>query len=292
MTHLTEEAGGQVEDGLFVVKPGVILLYTGQELTEEGARLIERMNINTDQPPEKQVAELAARLTYFSFPQAPESLAASDKFHDRLRDLGHTSPYRVINGYAQDHNAVMLFAGICAETALEVIANKGHEGRVSTSRTEAMSSPLFRLDGSEESQAWQRMRIKDALESKRKTLRLMAEKVGYSLSSERDILDHAKKILRASLKLPNEGALSFADQKRWDDELERFNRQDPGSKALYLVDGKSLQHWGEWFLQGRLKEWATIEAELLEVLIQVADKLHSVFPERIKSADEYMSKDK
>ncbi|MEK7672359.1 MAG: hypothetical protein AAB373_00600 [Patescibacteria group bacterium] len=293
MADLTEAAGGEVEDGLFVVQPGVALLYTGKEVTAEGMRLMGRMNINADQSPERQIAELAARLTYFSFPKRPETLEESDSFHNRLQQLRHLSPYRVAQGYEDNsNNVVMLFAGICAETALEVIANKGHVGRLTTSRVGAMSSPLFRLEGPEESRRWQRTRIKGALETKRAVLRQMAEHANYELLPDQDPLEEVRKILKASLKLPQDGNLSGEDKKRFEDELERLNRQDPGSKALYLVDGKPLKHWGEWFLKGRLSEWATIESELLEVLVKVANQLHAVFPQDIKSADEYMNNTK
>jgi len=143
LTTLIEQVGGRV-DTPFVEDPGAMLVKSGETLTSSGSAILEQMHISTEQNDTLRLAEFAARITYLAFPQSPESSQDAAAYHDRLRSLGHCSPYRL---WHKSH--VFFVAGCSIETSLELVAH--HEGtvaRLTSSRTHAMDEPLFRVQGS------------------------------------------------------------------------------------------------------------------------------------------------
>lgn len=280
MALMVETAGGVVSDKRFVEKPGVVVLNAGNGLTPIANELVRLFNINTDQSSSRQLSELAARITYFKFPKKAQSLEDSNHFHDRLAASGHLSPYDASSGVS------ILFAGISLETALEIIANKGNVGRTTSSRTDAMIDPLFALQGPEKLRLYQRNRILAALNDKTETLRQMCKESGVDLQNFENVLDQTLPILRASLGLSMSGKLSPAQKRELDQALENLNKQDPGSKATFLIDAKPARQWG-WLFSGRLSEANTVEAELVDVLTLAADNLNAVIPEVIRPSLQY-----
>ena len=76
LIRLIESAGGVVEDGLFVVEPGCVLI-AAHEPTPEGERLMCAMRVDAARPGYEQLGELNSRLTYLSFPRQESGSAAA-----------------------------------------------------------------------------------------------------------------------------------------------------------------------------------------------------------------------
>ena len=138
---LIELAGGQVEDGLFVSRPGVCITNC-TTLTDRGSEIFNAMNIDDSEPIYRQNAEFNSRITYMSFPEKKQS---SKEYNDMMvNKFGHLSVYN-------DFYATILFAGISVECALELVAhNEGKVARLTSSKTKAQNDPLFVLLGGQD----------------------------------------------------------------------------------------------------------------------------------------------
>ena len=141
---LIESAGGLVEDGLFVSKPGIMITKQSR-ITEEAKELFNLMNIDDNEDQASQHAEFNSRLTYLSFKDEKES---SRQYNDdMINKYGHLSVYN-------DEYITFLVAGCSVETELEFIAhNEATVARLTSSKTNAQNEPLYSIqEGNKEIQ--------------------------------------------------------------------------------------------------------------------------------------------
>lgn len=251
---LVEAGDGEVSEELFVEKPGALVLATDQGITNEARKLFDKLNLDSNQNDDDRLAEFIARITYLSFPNDPErAREESVKLHARLRELNHNSPYEVAT---QRPN--ILVAGPSIETLFEMVANKYGIGRVSSSRTEAMNSPLFRIP---EGNDYLRTEIRSFLRETR------ARYDQWRAGLDKDAL---KK-----------------DGTTPKDVLEVLNMLHPGTKAGHMVIAAAPDFW-EKKLGRRLADHPDgVERELRAVLKPIADALNKVYPGIIHSSAYY-----
>ncbi len=154
MRALIESTGGVIEDDLFVVKPGCVIIAR-TELTTATRNIFDHLNIDTQRPEYEQLAEFNGRLTYLSFPDQQQTAVG---FNDTMtRKLKHLSVYGTTS-------ITFLIAGITVETSMELIAHsEAKVGRVTTSKTKAMNCPLYRIQGSLEERGAQKEYIRRSL---------------------------------------------------------------------------------------------------------------------------------
>jgi hypothetical protein len=155
LIRLVEAAGGLVSEGLFVERPGIMLL-AATALTPRSAELFEVMNIDIDRPEYEQLAEFNSRVTYLSFPDERSSGAAD--FNRRMvKEYGHLSVHSATT-------ATFLIAGVSVETSLELVAHsEAKVARLTSSRTRAMDQTLYRVQGAESDREAQRSLVKEAV---------------------------------------------------------------------------------------------------------------------------------
>lgn len=147
LIRLIELAGGEVEGGLFVTRPGCLLVAETTP-TPAGEALFEAMHIDPERPAYERFGEFNARLTYLSFPDAPRGAAAYNEAMARRHQ--HLSVYGPIQ-------VTFLLAGVSLETSMELCSHReARVARLTSSRTRAMDDPLYRLAGSDDERAWQR----------------------------------------------------------------------------------------------------------------------------------------
>lgn len=164
-SQLVLEGKGQ-HDGLFVTKPGVVLIKNGDIVTNEAKVIAESLNIYPDQNDDLLVGEFCARITYLAFPKEMETAEEARKYHEKMHELGHLSVYKM---FKKSH--VFLIAGCSLETALEFIAhNEGRVARLTSSKTKAMDEPFYRLQGNDAQQKIQREIVENYI-SKRESVR-------------------------------------------------------------------------------------------------------------------------
>ena len=155
LVKLVEHTGGKVEDNLFVVEPGCIVINK-TEPTHEGNKIFTNFDIN-NQMDYENVGELNARLCYLSFNKL-NNKGRQSNINDRLIDLGHLSIYN-------DIHVTFLIAGISDEILKEFTAhNEAKVSRLTSSKTKAMTNTLYRLMGNKEEQEIQKKYIYKFLE--------------------------------------------------------------------------------------------------------------------------------
>ena len=147
LIHLIERSGGQIEEGLFVTRPGCLVLAETR-VTDEADALFGSLHIDQERPPYEQLGEFNARITYLSFADEPRPAGAYNEAMARKHQ--HLSVYGALH-------VTMLLAGLSVETSLELCAHReARVARLTTSRTRAMDEPLYRVTGDESERAWQR----------------------------------------------------------------------------------------------------------------------------------------
>ena len=244
MIALVEAGGGQVSEQMFVDKPGVLVLSTAEGVRREALQLFDQLNIYTGQSNEDRLAEFTARITYLSFPNNPDQAKSeSQRLHALLKASGHTSPYEVAGLQPN-----VLVAGISIETMLEIIANKYAIGRVCSSRTDAMTVPLFR--------------VPDAGPEVQRVIRAYIKSVAPLHSA-----------LIASVMQSDTQGLSGKDLK------EIINMGHPGYKAGFMVVAATPDFWEKKIARRLSDNPDGVELELRGILKQLADALHQVCPE-------------
>lgn len=141
LRKLILNSGGEIEDSIYVTKPGIRLL-AATELTPSAREVFDEMNIDGSRPEYERMAEFNSRITYLSFRDEPKS---SEDFNRKMvEEYGHLSVHSA-------YNATFLLAGVAMETCLEVIAhNEANVARLTSSRTKAMDETLYRISGDEE----------------------------------------------------------------------------------------------------------------------------------------------
>lgn len=135
-TLLIQEAGGIVEDNLFVTKVGV-LLTKQSKVTSQAQQLFDKLNIDTNVNESEQHAEFNSRITYLSFKD--EKTSSIEYNRKMIHEYGHRSVYN-------DEYVTFLIAGSSIETMLEFIAhNEATVARLTSSKTNAQNETLYRI---------------------------------------------------------------------------------------------------------------------------------------------------
>jgi thymidylate synthase ThyX len=192
----------------------------------------------------EQLAEFNSRLAYLSF---RGSKACSRDFNYKIaRELGHLSVHASMS-------ATFLLAGVSLETSLELVAHhEAHVARLTSSKTKAMSEPLYRLQGTVDQRASQRDAIEKWVKLRSHPVACQSEeKTASSLSSS----------------------------------LEFDNMLMPGCKATALTYTMNLKDFHKLFT-GRLKDQGN-ETEVQEICMRMCLQLHDCFPLVIRSPDAY-----
>lgn len=95
LSKLVTAAGGKLEHGRYVARPGVALL-AATSLAGDSDMLdsvLRAANVDTSRPDYEQMAELGGRLTYLAFPK--EAGSGEDYNRRMAREHGHLSPFGV-----------------------------------------------------------------------------------------------------------------------------------------------------------------------------------------------------
>lgn len=149
--------------------------------------------------------------------------------------------------------ASFLVAGVSIETSMEIFAHRGDGARLTSSMTQAMDDPLFVVEG--RSQAEQRKLISQIQE-----------------------LRNAERTKQAPFQAWAPSVLEARNV---------FNRTAPASKATALVISMPLESF-HWMFIGRMKKRGN-EPEVQTVMRRMIQALHALYPDVIRTADEYES---
>lgn len=199
MIGLVEECGGEIENGIFVTRPGVALLCHS----------------------DLQLGAVPAPLA--DWVQKP--LIASHAI-----------------------SATFMLAGISAETAMEFIGHgEAAVARLTTSKTNAMNAPLYRVQGAKK-----------------------AEQEAY---------------ISEVAAIHSRFEQSSAPRTEWGSDSELFNRMNPGSKATALTYTMTLANFHKLFI-GRLAKVGN-ELEVREVAATMCKTLHALYPDIISTPEAY-----
>lgn len=145
LAQIIMAGNGVVEDDLFVLKPGVLLMNV-TETTSEAAALLDRLGLDADLRGNARVAAFDARLTYANFPD-DDARSGEAYLRSVVEGRGHTS-------VAARAYASILFAGISMEDSIEFVAGRnGRSARLTSSDTKAQDDPLYCVRGSH----WERI---------------------------------------------------------------------------------------------------------------------------------------
>jgi len=141
MNKIIEYTGGIIEDEIFVTKPGAMIMSETKP-SYQCETLLEELNC-------ENIPEFNSKLTYLTYSNtSPEYLKKI------TQDYGHLSVW------ATTHIEFLL-AGISEETMLELMAHReANFSRITSSKTTAMNSPLYRIQGTLEQKLVQKNAIK------------------------------------------------------------------------------------------------------------------------------------
>lgn len=241
MAALIVENGGELDDsGRFVVKPGCSILSLSQE-TDNGSSLYALLNIDTNRPAYEQRAEFKSRLTYLSFLSEPNNGGVYNK--KMAQDYQHLSVHS--STYVE-----FLIAGVSVETCLEFVSHaEAKVARLTSSKTKAMDDTLYRLQGNDKEQQFQKQFIQQFLQFK------------HSLEAEgrpRDLSSHG---------------------------TEFTNMLNLCSKVNVFTYCMNLKDYHKLFI-GRLSTEGN-EQEVQEVCTMMCRQLHEKFPLVIREPNYY-----
>lgn len=153
--ELIAAGGGVVEDGRYVLRPGVIVMNVTAP-TEEADRLAAAIGLDLDLDGNARVAALDARITYLALPRSDDR-TGERYLRGIVEDRGHTSV--TARGYA-----TVLFAGISLEDSIELVAGRaGRSARLTSSDTNAQNDTLYCLHGTPAQRAAQRAFVEAVL---------------------------------------------------------------------------------------------------------------------------------
>ncbi len=156
----------------------------------------------------------------------------------------NTSPYHDLT------QVTFLLSGVSVETSLELVAHKEAKvARLTSSKTQAMNMPLFRIQGDD---TW-----------------------------------HQKKYLESVLRHRSSFEAKHQPRKKGHNGNELFNLSLPSCKATALCYSMTLKDYHSLFI-GRMGS-AGNEEEVREVVRSMAHQLHQRFPNYILSPDAYLN---
>lgn len=147
LSELILSIGGNIEDDIFVTKPGCVILNKNS-ITQSGQKIYQQFNIDQLRPEYEQIAEFKSRITYLAF---KDTLSNSKEYNEKMaKEYQHLSVHAATQ-------VELLIAGISLETALELIAHsEAKVGRLTSSKTKAMNKTLYRVQGTEAEKAYQK----------------------------------------------------------------------------------------------------------------------------------------
>lgn len=150
LAKIIDTSGGVIEEGLFVVQPGIRILQESR-LAPGAIEILGSLNIPSKRQEYEQVAELNSRLTYLSFRDEPD---LDGKYLKRVAaEAQHLSVFATTY-------VTFIIAGISLECSMELIAHKeARVARLTSSRTIAMNDTLYSVRGTERERAWQKQTI-------------------------------------------------------------------------------------------------------------------------------------
>ncbi len=139
LIRLITESGGIVEDDLFVIKPGCMIIKK-TELTSDAIDVFNKFNIPTESVEQLSYeagGEFNARLCYLSF----KNKESDTNINDTMIELNHLSVYG-------DIHVGFLIAGISDEVLKEFVSHtEARVSRLTSSKTAAASDTLYRIFG-------------------------------------------------------------------------------------------------------------------------------------------------
>ena len=235
--ELIESAHGIVDD-IFVLKTGVIITKKSQ-VTSEALALFEKMNIDTECSTHQQHAEFNSRITYLSFPEEKQDAA---EYHEKLiKKYGHRSIYN-------DEYVTFLIAGCALETALEFTAhNEATIARLTSSKTNAQNTPLFKL-----------------------------------LGKDKSFHEKQKKMIYDYLKYKD---ASEEEERKGKQKNEFWNILNFGNKVISFTITMSIKDWHKTLI-GRLSQHG-VESDMLKIMEEIAKQLKNAYPLFFNEITEY-----
>lgn len=143
METLIRESGGRIEDDIFVVEPGCIILNQ-THLTGNAEELFRHLSISQSLTEESKDAVFGARLCYLSYSTtAEEECDRKDlELLGKILKCGHLSVY-------QNFSVCFLVAGVSDEVVKEFVAHvEAKVSRVTSSNCSKMTKTFYRIWGS------------------------------------------------------------------------------------------------------------------------------------------------
>ena len=154
-------------------------------------------------------------------------------------------------GVYNDEIVTFLIAGCSVETMLEFIAhNEATIARLTSSKTAAQDTPLYRL------------RIEGLSEDFINMQKFIIKRFETERIKNRNLIDESNPL-----------------------EKEIFNVMNLGCKAVSFTITMSIKDWHKTLI-GRLSNHG-VESEMIEILNDVTDKLHSEYPYFFNTKEEY-----
>lgn len=170
LKELIIDAGGKVEDDIFVTHIGCMLVQE-TTATDDFLDLCDKHNIDN-------VAEFNSRICYMSFPKREPAPSSSTTLLSKLVDLGHLSVFG-------DVSATFFIAGISDEVLKELVAHtEAKVSRLTSSKTKAMSKTLYRVFGLDEHIEMQKRHIRKFLVQREEYVKEMTESGHTSIEQE------------------------------------------------------------------------------------------------------------
>jgi thymidylate synthase ThyX len=147
--QIIEQAGGIIEEDIFVVKSGILIMAETQE-TQEAKKILKLTNTNSK-------VEFDYRLTYLTFPKEYNKEVSNKYVKKMTQEIEHLSVWG-------SYYVSFLLAGISIETSLELTAHtEARFSRITSSKTKCMNNPLFKVQGSPEEIKIQKDTIKEII---------------------------------------------------------------------------------------------------------------------------------
>lgn len=128
-SQLIQLAGGEVEEDLFVIKPGVCLNSVTRSVTPSA--ILDLFNIDKELSDAHKLLELNSKITYLTHAQ---------KGKEYVEDIYNNKKHVSISN---NFHVGFLVAGASGETLLEFVSSNANIDRLTTSRTKANEDTLY-----------------------------------------------------------------------------------------------------------------------------------------------------
>jgi hypothetical protein len=253
MKRLIERCGGRIEDDIFVVEPGCMII-SRTRLTEEGLDITNNdpifsgpMQVKSRECVEDHELEAAfnAKLCYMT------AGVDDQKLLERIRSLGHLSVYA-------SHYVTFVVCGVSDEIVKEFVAHgEAKVSRLTSSKCRAQRETLYRVWGHNENEP------------------------DKSWSTETQ-----KKFIMKFLELRKEFVEYCGDSRKPDEEM--LNMFNLGMKVGAFTFCMSLKDYHKLFI-GRIPEHGN-EHDVRLVCKKMCQQLHALYPSIISEPSAYETK--